>query len=114
MTPSRETSFPPQNSPQSRVTLCADCDDLRVTSSEVTSPTPNKPANSNRPTLESCQQAETRKSRRGRPELPPEERREHRVSVMVTARELQKLKEFARLEGTSISSAVRRLLSRSL
>ena len=110
----RRTIPSPQFPPQTNLTPRKQTNDLRATNSQVSKQTSNKPANLNRRILDSCNPQETRKSRRGRPELSPEERREHRVSVMVTARELLKLKELARLEGTSISSAVRRLLSRSL
>jgi hypothetical protein len=58
--------------------------------------------------------AQQRKSRRGRPELAPEARREHRVVVMVTRRELEGLKRLAAAEGTSVSTAAHRILTRSL
>ena len=56
----------------------------------------------------------TRKLRRGRPELPPEQRRAHRVVVMVTKKELEGLKRLAKSQGTSVSTATYRILARSL
>ncbi len=56
----------------------------------------------------------SKKLRRGRPELPPEKRREHRVVVMVTAGELKGLKRLAKSQGTSVSTAAHRILTRSL
>jgi hypothetical protein len=55
-----------------------------------------------------------RKSRRGRPELPPALRREHRVVVWVTGEELEGLKRLAESQGTSMSTAANRILTRSL
>jgi hypothetical protein len=57
---------------------------------------------------------EPRRPRRGRPELPPEQRRAHRVVVMVTKKELEGLKRLAKSQGTSVSTATYRILARSL
>jgi len=50
----------------------------------------------------------------GRPALAPEERRAHRLVVMMTRAESEALDRLARAEGTSRSSAAARILSRAL
>ena len=51
---------------------------------------------------------------RGRPELPPDQRRAHRIVAWVTRAEWAALGRLARAEGASRSTAAARILARAL